>query len=649
MKPLAPNTLLQNRYLIVHLIGKGGMGDVYLAVDQRLGSAIALKRTFHGDDPQLGDAFEREARTLARLRHPALPKVSDHFTENDNQYLVMEHIAGDDLASRLKSTAKPFPLSWVLYWADQLLDALAYLHSHEPPIIHRDIKPQNLKLTDDNNIVLLDFGLSKNSTGQASFSDPTGSTGSVVGYTPHYAPMEQIRGTGTNPKSDIYALSATLYQLLTNVVPPDALTRADFLLGGKTDPIAPINEVNSDIPREISDVVLRGMSISQDQRFADAREMQKVLRETYAKLQKQQADKTVAFNAQVDEPIPTVPPVGAETVPFAVVEVSSDAIIADAPEPVAVENSPADAPNLDATIVMDAPTALAEPAPPAILSASTAPPEVVPEPVYVPEPPPTPESLQSNVKTEVFIAGVDLPAAATNFEPAPTQMFEIPQTPSTPQTPPTPPQTPNAVVEEEVFSADKTVPLINFENMPQTAPEPVEENFEPAPAAVLPPPAVQAPAATPKPAPKPVGKKKTGMLVGILLGLVGLGVLAVAGVVGAWFYMNQSGEPPVVPSTPTPTPVVTATPTPTPTATPEDTNANVGGSNTSVNSNVDVTNSAPTPETTRPGQTAPTPVRPGTTPKPNVTTPSTPRPNVTKPTPKPEVKPTQRGTREIVQ
>ena len=103
MKALAPNTLIQNRYLIVHLIGKGGMGEVYLAVDQRLGSAIALKRTLFADDEMLGNAFEREARTLARLRHPVLPKVSDHFTEDSGQYLVMEHIAGDDLCKRLEA------------------------------------------------------------------------------------------------------------------------------------------------------------------------------------------------------------------------------------------------------------------------------------------------------------------------------------------------------------------------------------------------------------------------------------------------------------------------------------------------------------------------------------------------------------------
>src|SRR6476620_3548230 len=113
MKPLAQNTLIQNRYLIVQLIGKGGMGEVYLAVDQRLGSAIALKRTFFAGDENLGGAFEREARVLARLRHPVLPKVSDHFGEGDEQFLVMEHISGDDLSKSIAANGKPFPLSWV--------------------------------------------------------------------------------------------------------------------------------------------------------------------------------------------------------------------------------------------------------------------------------------------------------------------------------------------------------------------------------------------------------------------------------------------------------------------------------------------------------------------------------------------------------
>ena len=294
MKPIAPNTLIQNRYLVVQLIGKGGMGEVYLAVDQRLGSAIALKRTFFTDDDQLRNAFEREARTLARLRHPALPKVSDHFTEEETQYLVMDHISGDDISHRLEQSGKPFPLGWALFWADQLLDALTYLHNYEPPIIHRDIKPQNLKLTSENNIILLDFGLSKNSIGETRVT----TTGSIVGYTPHYAPMEQIRGTGTDARSDIYSLSATLYQILTNVVPSDALTRADAILSGFSDPIKPISEINPEISKAISDVILKGMEIGQDRRYSSARDMQKDLRDAYSRTKTGSLSRTGALNSQ---------------------------------------------------------------------------------------------------------------------------------------------------------------------------------------------------------------------------------------------------------------------------------------------------------------------------------------------------------------
>ena len=285
--------MIQGRYLVVQLIGKGGMGEVYLAVDQRLGSAVALKRTSFAEDANLAAAFEREAKILARLRHPVLPKVSDHFLDNGDQFLVMEHISGDDLSNRLENAGKAFPLSWVMFWADQLLDALSYLHSHEPPIIHRDIKPQNLKLTDENHIVLLDFGLSKD-TATLTVSE-AGKSGSIVGYTPHFAPMEQIRGTGTNARSDVYSLSATLYQLMTNLVPPDALSRADMMLGGQRDPIRALSELNPAISQPVSDVILKGLEVSQEKRFATASEMQKALRAAYAQIQTAMSADTAVF------------------------------------------------------------------------------------------------------------------------------------------------------------------------------------------------------------------------------------------------------------------------------------------------------------------------------------------------------------------
>src|SRR5256885_4814185 len=141
---LSPGILLQNRYRVIRRIGQGGMGAVYEAEHEELSHTVALKETFHTEDESLRRAFKREARMLASLRHPALPRVTDYFTEGDGLFLVMEFITGDDLMERLSQRREPFPVSEVLRWADELLDVLKYLHSFDPPIIHRDIKPNNI-------------------------------------------------------------------------------------------------------------------------------------------------------------------------------------------------------------------------------------------------------------------------------------------------------------------------------------------------------------------------------------------------------------------------------------------------------------------------------------------------------------------------
>src|SRR5918912_1024842 len=273
---LAPDTLLQNRYLVLEHIGHGGMGAGYKATDQRFGSTVALKETFF-DDPSLRKAFEREARLLNHLRHPALPRVSDHFMEEEGQFLVMEYIAGDDLAEKLRERGNSFPLNEVLNWADQLLDALDYLHTQEPPVIHRDIKPQNLKLTPRNHIVLLDFGLAKG-TPAMQMSKVT-ATGSVFGYSRHYAPLEQIQGVGTDPRSDLYSLGATLYHLMTGETPPDALSRATAVLNGQPDPLRPAAEVHVQVSPSVADVISRAMALNANERPQTAAAMREALRE----------------------------------------------------------------------------------------------------------------------------------------------------------------------------------------------------------------------------------------------------------------------------------------------------------------------------------------------------------------------------------
>lgn len=615
MKPLAQNTLIQNRYLIVQLIGKGGMGEVYLAVDQRLGSAIALKRTFFAGDENLGSAFEREARVLARLRHPVLPKVSDHFGEGEEQFLVMEHISGEDLAKRIEVNAKPFPLSWVMFWADQLLDALSYLHSHEPPIIHRDIKPQNLKLTDENHIVLLDFGLSKTSTGQTNLASGTGSTGSVVGYTPHYAPMEQIRGIGTSPKSDIYSLSATLYQLITDAVPADALTRADSLLNGMPDPIKAPTLLNPEVPPPVSEVILKGMEVSQEKRFITAREMQKALRKAFSEMQNAMSAQTVAFNA------------------------------AD------IQGNGGTQPSFEATEVMDPDAIRAISNPVGAAAGSSGFSESISQPKA---PPPadlnatiaydsnqTGDSLkQSDVKTEVFIAGSTGGGAFPPVTQEPEPYIE--PTPIEDFSPTTDysgyaDQSSNEVQQEspaESYSPEATVPLIAFDQgagNQESAPSgdqiagyehqafTEEENKYATATAGASVPVVAAARA----------KKKgsTGKIVAILGGLFMLfvGLLAVGG--GGYYYYTNYYAGAQTDPTPSPEPTVEPTPFPSPTDAPgfeDDSNTNTNSNSLTVDPTL-----LPTEAPVRgdPPETRPTPgTRPTGTPRP----PRTPRPTPTK-------------------
>jgi serine/threonine protein kinase len=270
---LAPDTLVQSRYRIVRQIGQGGMGAVYQAVDQRLGNVVALKQTMVSG-AQFSKAFEREARLLAMLRHPSLPKVIDHFADETGQFLVMEFIPGNDLAAMLAARGGPFPLDDVLRWGDQLLDALDYMHNQQPPIIHRDIKPQNIKITPRGEVILLDFGLAKGSAPQ---SNTTSTTGSVFGYTPQYAPLEQIQGAGTDPRSDLYALAATLHYLLTYAAPVNALTRASAVLGHQPDPLRPARELRPNIPAAVDTVLNQALALDIGERPANAAAMRAAL------------------------------------------------------------------------------------------------------------------------------------------------------------------------------------------------------------------------------------------------------------------------------------------------------------------------------------------------------------------------------------
>jgi serine/threonine protein kinase len=254
---LAPGTLLHQRYEILSLIGQGGMGAVYKAADRRLpGRLCAVKEIWTAAGvtaetlAQSREQFLREASTLARLDHPNLPKVSDYFTADPSRagdhadgplqvtapdvadlatsrdYLVMDYVPGQDLHQVVQESRREgrfLQEREVLGWMAQLCDALSYLHLQDPPVLHRDVKPGNVKLTPDGRIKLVDFGLVK----PLDADDPKTLTGlRGVGSLP-YTPIEQYAGDlgHTDTRSDLYSLGATLYHLLTGHPPANAQER----------------------------------------------------------------------------------------------------------------------------------------------------------------------------------------------------------------------------------------------------------------------------------------------------------------------------------------------------------------------------------------------------------------------------------------
>jgi serine/threonine protein kinase len=277
--PLKPDEVLKDRYIIRQIIGRGGMGSIYLADDNRLsGRQCAIKEV--QQDQSVGDElreqgreqFYREASVLARLDHPTLPKVSDFFSEQDRDYLVMDYIAGDDLKTimdRARKEGKFIPIADVLSWARQLADALEYLHSQDPPVIHRDIKPSNLKLTSQNMLKLVDFGLVKQMAPDELTITVIQGRGTAL-----YTPLEQYGGDvgHTDIRSDIYAFSATLYHLLTNTAPPEAKQR--FL---RPETLIDPREIQAEIPDEVAEAVLWGMNLHPDNRPQNISEFRNAL------------------------------------------------------------------------------------------------------------------------------------------------------------------------------------------------------------------------------------------------------------------------------------------------------------------------------------------------------------------------------------
>jgi serine/threonine-protein kinase len=279
LPPLKIGEVLRGRYKIRERIGEGGMGAIYLADDTRLkGRECALKEVEY--ERALPEKIREEARVqflneatvLARLDHPNLPKVSDYFSIGPRDYLVMDFVPGNDLRTLMLEARRNKHFlheKEVLAWADQIANALAFLHSQEPPIVHRDIKPSNLKLMPHGLIKLVDFGLVK-------ILAPEEVTITIIQGqgTALYTPLEQYGGSDahTDIRSDIYAFGATLYHLLTNEPPADARSR--FL---QPENLIPVRQINPALSPRTERAVMWAMALHPDERPANIHEFRQAL------------------------------------------------------------------------------------------------------------------------------------------------------------------------------------------------------------------------------------------------------------------------------------------------------------------------------------------------------------------------------------
>ena len=269
---LSSGVLLDNRYELLELLGEGGMGQVFKARHNRLGKIFAIKTLRHlspnpKEQAQFLEAFETEARILAELDHRALAKVSDFFETNGVHFLVMEFIDGKTLSRVVELAPRNLSQRRVLQWATELCEVLQYLHHQNPPVIVRDLKPDNIMIDSKRRLRLLDFGISKR------LKPGVGTRDIVKGMgTAEYAPLEQYGSSTTDQRSDIYALGATLYFLLTEIAPPPAWKRASE----GVQPVAP-STVNPTLDSGFESLILSMMSLKKEDRPASVEHVLEVL------------------------------------------------------------------------------------------------------------------------------------------------------------------------------------------------------------------------------------------------------------------------------------------------------------------------------------------------------------------------------------
>lgn len=275
---LAPQSTLIQRYLIIKVAGRGGMSAIYEALDLPMNRRrVAIKEMSQEnlDDTERLEAmarFRQETHLLSALNHPNLPHIYDAFGAGGRSFLVMDYIEGKTLLRLLQEAGRPLPVAQVLAYALQLCAVLTYLHSQHPPVIFRDLKPTNVMITPEGHVYLIDFGIAR-------FFKEGQTQDTIVLGSPGYAPPEQHGSGQTTPRSDLYALGATLHCCLTNRDPYHAADRFTF---------APVRQVNPQVPAALDQLIMRLLALDEQQRPASAQEVQQELARIQAQLRQQQ-------------------------------------------------------------------------------------------------------------------------------------------------------------------------------------------------------------------------------------------------------------------------------------------------------------------------------------------------------------------------
>ena len=258
--PLPAGQVINNRYRIRSTLGQSRQEVVYSAWDISLNSQVAIQEILN-TSPDCVQEFGYEARRLANLRHPGLPYVVDHFNvPGQGQYLILEYVDGKDLQSLINQSGQGLPWARVVSWFGQVGEALAYLHSQIPPIVHREVKPANIKITPSGQAMLVGNGISRSADLSQRATIVPGA-GSVAFLSPEFFANE------FDARSDIYSLGATLYATLTGRMPLESSKRQ------AGQPLVPPRQINPAIPPGIEQALIKAMQLAPEHRFQSVREM----------------------------------------------------------------------------------------------------------------------------------------------------------------------------------------------------------------------------------------------------------------------------------------------------------------------------------------------------------------------------------------